>query len=236
MKTSYEFKREVGQVAGGDIQSNTAQAHVDLHIHHSTNVTFITERQRSAINRKAYQIEVRTGTDKLMVYRRLMSVFGFARMDSLPRDEYARVMSYLDAWLRSGTAPLLSGNVARNTGQRSRAASAAGPKALRALGCQGGARCAEPAAKFATGRTRTSWRTVVASTAAAVAIGSGLYFALEQRAVANAGASAQAQHCEYDGTRYSIGSVVLQAGARQRCATTLNRMPTWQPHESKQRR
>ncbi|MCS6473385.1 hypothetical protein NX871_26065 [Burkholderia thailandensis] len=102
-----KFSGDIGQVAGGDVKSNSAQTNVNLHFHGSDLKSavpkFISDRQRNAIARKAFEIQAKTGTDKLMVYRRLMTVFDFERMDEMPRNVYERVIKYLDSWIRNGT-------------------------------------------------------------------------------------------------------------------------------------
>ncbi len=74
-----------------------------MYIHNEPKPRYISDRQRSAIARKAYQIRAKTQTDKLMVYRRLMTVFKFPNMDEMPRDVFQRAISYLEGWLRNGT-------------------------------------------------------------------------------------------------------------------------------------
>src|SRR5690348_12784526 len=98
-----KFTGNIGQVAGRDVKTNSAQSNVSVHIHNEPKIRYISDRQRSAIARKAYQIQATTQTDKLMVYRRLMTVFKFPNMDEMPRDVYQRAMSYLEVWLRNGT-------------------------------------------------------------------------------------------------------------------------------------
>lgn len=102
-----KFSGDVGQVAGGDVKSNSAQTNVNVHFHGGESkpvvTKFISDKQRNAIARKAFEIEEKTGTDKLMVYRRLMTVFDFERMDEMPRNVYERAIKYLDGWIRNGT-------------------------------------------------------------------------------------------------------------------------------------
>ncbi|WGS47077.1 alpha/beta hydrolase [Burkholderia sp. JSH-S8] len=102
-----KFSGDVGQVAGGDVKSNSAQTNVNVHFHGGESkpvvTKFISDKQRNAIARKAFEIQEKTGTDKLMVYRRLKTVFDFERIDVMPRNVYERAIKYLDAWIRNGT-------------------------------------------------------------------------------------------------------------------------------------
>jgi hypothetical protein len=224
MRTKYEFEREVGQVAGGNIKSNTVQAHVDLHIHHGVDPTPVSDRQRNAIARKAFEIESKTGTDKLMVYRRLMSVFNFESMDTLPREKYARVMSYLDGWLRNGMA---GQTAAPRQPQR---------PAGQGLDAPGVRRAPAPTSMVAElrqpmfiqssmlnpGAKKLPWRVVCAGVLALAGLAVGAY-AMGGRLLAPtlapvvAPVAPRALQCEYGGARYTIGSIVMQAGMRQQC-------------------
>jgi hypothetical protein len=224
MKTKYEFEREVGQVAGGNIKSNTVQAHVDLHIHHGVDPTPVSDRQRNAIARKAFEIESKTGTDKLMVYRRLMSVFNFESVETLPREKYARVMSYLDGWLRNGMAGQAS---AARQPQRPASHGLDAPRYRQAPAPAPAAMVAElrqpmfiQSSVLNPGAKKLPWRAVLAGALALSGLVAGAY-AMGGRLVAPEPVAMptvpRVLQCEYGGARYTVGSIVMQAGTRQQC-------------------
>ncbi|MGS0892745.1 alpha/beta hydrolase [Burkholderia stagnalis] len=251
-----KFSGDVGQVAGRDVKTNSAQTNVNVHFHggeSKSDVTkFISDKQRNAIARKAFEIEAKTGTDKLMVYRRLMTVFDFERMDEMPRAAYERAIKYLDGWIRRGTlgqttdvpaqpevkAPTLTASpstvrieptVERSTSQNIAATTLLEP-----------ARAAEPTpapvrepAPVAAStpvqqeRRRSPWGAV--SIVAAMIVAAALYVVVPHNEVPAQLQSAEpSQHCEYGGSRYSPGGVVMQAGIRQQCVTDGERGARWE--------
>ncbi|MGI4816360.1 MAG: alpha/beta hydrolase [Janthinobacterium lividum] len=231
MKTKYQFERDVGQVAGGDIKTNTTRAHVYLHIHHGSDVSPITERQRNAITRKAVQIEAETGTEKQMVYRRLMNVFGCSNVETLPRGMYARVVSYLDGWLRYGSAtPPPTASRVRGA---ARAGSTADLIASRSSATAPSDREGETAVMQASsvGDAPHSKSNATRILLAVGAIGTIVAASSVATKWASHAAELSAHHvaqCEYGGERYSAGSVLMQAGLRQQCAVATG-IATWQP-------
>ncbi|MFL9993064.1 alpha/beta hydrolase [Paraburkholderia sediminicola] len=232
-----KFNGNIGQVAGRDVKTNSAQSNVSVHIHNEPKPRYISDRQRSAIARKAYQIQAKTQTDKLMVYRRLMTVFKFPNMDEMPRDVYQRAMSYLEVWLRNGTTEQAS---AKATSQnpvhvvdRSRHVATEGtsnsvaptkPVVLEApIFTQTAATIAPPPAK------QKPWRAGAVACGAIAALAAVTYIAVgRSTASAELPAAPVATQCEYGGHHYSIGSVVLQAGLRQQCVTTGENAATWE--------
>ncbi|MBY8609955.1 alpha/beta hydrolase [Burkholderia arboris] len=242
-----KFSGDVGQVAGGDVKSNSAQTNVNVHFHGGQSkpvvTKFISDKQRNAIARKAFEIQAKTGTDKLMVYRRLMSVFDFERMDEMPRSVYERATKYLDGWIRRGTlgqtpdtpaqpevtAPALTATppIIRNEALAERpippivSATPVEP----ALAAESAPATASAPAQLE--RKRLLW--VAVSIAAAVMVAASFYVVASGREVpAQLPAVELPQHCEYGGDRYSPGGVVMQAGIRQQCVADGERGARWE--------
>ncbi|EKS9886521.1 alpha/beta hydrolase [Burkholderia pyrrocinia] len=242
-----KFSGDVGQVAGGDVKSNSAQTNVNVHFHGGESkpvvTKFISDKQRNAIARKAFEIQAKTGTDKLMVYRRLMSVFDFERMDEMPRHVYERAIKYLDGWIRRGTlgqtpetpaqpqvtAPVLT--AAPSTVRNEFLAEQPSPSIVAAP--LEPTPAAEPVPVTASApvqqeRKRLPWVAAVLI-AAAVMVAAALYVVASRRDVpAQFQAVELPQHCEYGGNRYSPGGVVMQAGIRQQCVTDGVRGARWE--------
>ncbi|CAE6784438.1 hypothetical protein R69658_04227 [Paraburkholderia aspalathi] len=232
-----KFNGNIGQVAGRDVKTNSAQSNVSVHIHNEPKQRYISDRQRCAIARKAYQIQAKTQTDKLMVYRRLMTVFKFPNMDEMPRDVYSRAMSYLEVWLRNGTTEPAS----VNSTSRNQVRAAEMPRHDATEGASNTVAPEKPvvldppifaqtAATIASAPAkRTPWRAVAVACGAIAALAAMTYVVVERlTASAQLPAAPVAAQCEYGGHRYSIGSVVLQAGLRQQCATTGENAATWE--------
>ncbi|AKA61159.1 phage-encoded membrane protein [Burkholderia cenocepacia] len=231
-----KFSGDVGQVAGGDVKSNNAQANVNFHFHSEkpapVATKFISDRQRNAIARKAFEIEEKTGTDKLMVYRRLMTVFDFERMDEMPRNVYERAIKYLDGWIRNGTLAQTPTVPAQQEAKEPEPA-ALQPVAPSDLPAENPAPAAVaapapvPSSFFSPGpgpasaypqSKRSPWLAVVVAVTASGAIAAALYAAMHRNdAPAQALETEPPRHCEYGGERYSPGSVVMQAGVRRQC-------------------
>ncbi|RQR31565.1 alpha/beta hydrolase [Burkholderia sp. Bp9142] len=231
-----KFSGDVGQVAGGDVKSNSAQANVNFHFHSEKQVPvvtkFISDRQRNAIARKAFEIEEKTGTDKLMVYRRLMTVFDFERMDEMPRNVYERAIKYLNGWIRNGTLAQTPTAPAQQEAKEPEPA-APQPVAPSDLPAENPvppavtATTPEPAPSPSPvpaptpvhqQSKRSPWLAVAVAATAAGAIAVALYVVTHRSdAPAQAPATEPPGHCEYGGDRYSPGSVVMQAGVRRQC-------------------
>ncbi|MFP3507210.1 alpha/beta hydrolase [Burkholderia sp. SIMBA_062] len=246
-----KFSGDVGQVAGGDVKSNSAQTNVNVHFHGSESKPlvpkFISDKQRNAIARKAFEIEEKTGTDKLMVYRRLMTVFDFERMDEMPRNVYERAIKYLDGWIRNGTlgqAPTAPGHREDKAATAASSQSVVPSESRQELpvppAVTASARAPEPSRVDVAAQAPTSalapspaprpapvptqqqhrwvWPAVsIVATAAAVIAAVQYVGAHQPNTPSQAQAAEPAQHCEYGGDRYSPGSVVMQAGVRRQC-------------------
>ncbi|SDQ72895.1 hypothetical protein [Paraburkholderia tuberum] len=229
-----KFNGNIGQVAGRHVKTNSAQSNVSVHIHNEPKPSYISDRQRSAIARKAYQIQAKTQTDKLMVYRRLMTVFKFPNMDEMPRDVYQRAMSYLEVWLRNGTTEPASARAtsrnpvhAADTSRHDAIEGASNALAPVKPVVVDPPILAQTAATIAQAPGKqTPWRAVAVACGVIAALAAVTHVVVERSA-----ASAQlpaAPQCEYGGHHYSIGSVVLQAGLRQQCVTTGENGATWE--------
>ncbi|WP_175908435.1 MULTISPECIES: alpha/beta hydrolase [unclassified Burkholderia] len=230
-----KFSGDVGQVAGGDVKSNSAQTNVNVHFHGSGPkpivTQFISDRQRNAIARKAFEIQAKTGTDKLMVYRRLMTVFEFERMDEMPRNVYERAIKYLDGWIRNGTLGQTPGAPASKEVKEPAPAvpqPVAPSDPVPPVVATTPAEPAPPVVPAQPQKKRSPWFAVSIGVTAAMAI------AVMYVVVPHSDASAQTQaaelprHCEYGGNRYSPGGVVMQAGIRQQCVTDGERGARWE--------
>lgn len=229
-----KFTGEVGQVAGRDVKSSNAQANVNIHLHNGTeSKQYISDRQRRAIAAKVFELEERTGVEKLIVYRRLMTRFKFQSMDELPRDVFERVMRYLDGWLRNGTADQAAVPPAQTEGGESTvAASSSMPQPSQQLSFA----AAEPSAAHAVlalsprHTKQTLWLPILLAVTASIGV-----FAMVAAVAHRPSHDTQLQkvgpspHCEYAGDRYTIGSIVRQEGLRQRCEATGNNPAEWQP-------
>ncbi|ORC46262.1 hypothetical protein B2G74_27570 [Burkholderia sp. A27] len=225
-----KFTGDIGQVAGRDVKSNSAQSSVNVHIHNGPKTKYISDRQRRAIAHRVYQIEAKTGTDKLMVYRRLMAVFKFSSMDEMPHDLYERATSYLDTWLRNGTTdqPSVKAKTQRPA-QPTETRTYDATENLTAIAAPDRSSLSHQPVTVAPAKPTVSWRAVAVACGVIAAAAAVTYIVMERSA-----ASAQlpdppvAAQCEYGGHHYSIGSVVLQAGLRQQCVTTDQHDATWE--------
>ncbi|VWD07550.1 phage-encoded membrane protein [Burkholderia aenigmatica] len=242
-----KFSGDVGQVAGGDVKSNSAQTNVNLHFHSSepkpVETKFISDKQRNSIARKAYEIEAKTGTDKLMVYRRLMSVFDFKRMNEMPCNVYERAIKYLDSWIRNGTLGQAPSAPAQQEAKvpETAASQPVVPSELPANRTVPPA-VAATAPAFAPSPSpvpapapvhqqskRSPWLAVAVAATAAGSIAAALYVVAPRPEMrAQTLAIELPQHCEYGGNRYSPGGVVMQAGIRQQCVTDGERGARWE--------
>lgn len=238
-----KFNGSIGQVAGRDVKTNSAQSNVSVHIHNEPKPSYISDRQRSAIARKAYQIQAKTQTDKLMVYRRLMTVFKFPNMDEMPRDVYQRAMSYLEVWLRNGTtepasikASSRTSGHATDTSYRDVMEGASHAVTSTKPVVANPHVFAQAAAPDAPAR-RAPWRAVAVACGVIAALSAGAYVVVDlSTASAQLPAAPVAAQCEYGGHHYSIGSVVLQAGLRQQCVIRDDNAATWEPVSTRHRR
>ncbi|WP_028206600.1 hypothetical protein [Paraburkholderia nodosa] len=229
-----KFTGEVGQVAGRDVKSSNAQANVNIHLHSGEeSKRYISDRQRRAIAAKVFELEERTGVEKLIVYRRLMTCFKFQSMDELPRDLFERVMRYLDGWLRNGTADQAAPPPALSEGGESiPAVSSPIAPAHHQPGFAASVPAAahSPFAPLPKHTMQIPWLPICLAVIASMGV-----FAAVAWVVHRSSHETQPQtvtptpHCEYAGTRYTIGSIVRQEGLRQRCAATGNHPAEWQP-------
>ncbi|WJF89459.1 alpha/beta hydrolase [Paraburkholderia bonniea] len=226
-----KFSGDIGQVAGRNVWSNSIQSTVSVHIHDGAKARYVTERQRAAIARLVFKIEAKTYTDKLMVYRRLMNEFGFPSMDTLPRGKYTHIIFYLDNWLRTGEAPQRISDPVFAARVRPESC----PNNNARLARSNTKQLREPAfaqalpVQSAMLARKISWRIVVVVGGAIAVATTSTYIAIGQsRAMALAAVVTHAPLCEYGGSQYSIGSVVMQAGVRQRCDVAGNQYVVWQ--------
>lgn len=240
-----KFSGEVGQVAGRDVKSSSAQASVNLYFHSGESkpvvTKFISDKQRNVIARKAFEIQGRTGTDKLMVYRRLMTVFDFERMEVMPRNVYGRAIKYLDSWIRNGTlgqapatpaqqdvkesTPAETQSIVPSASQDERPAPEvnATPPAD-----------PEPAPVQQQGR-KLPWAAVSIAVTATMVVAAVLYVAVYRpNAPVQTRVAGTPLHCEYAGNRYSLGSVVMQAGVPRQCAAVADGA-AWQKADAQRR-
>lgn len=231
-----KFEGSIGQVAGRDVKTNSAQSSVNVHIHNGPGDKYVSAKQRNAIARKAYEIEAKTQTDRLMVYRRLMTVFKFSSMDEMPRDVFPRAMSYLNGWLRNGTteqvAKVPHAAVVAATTPKEIADSVEtlpSPPALM-LRPDGPAGDMHSAPTQVSGSRRGIPNRIRIAAVVVIALSASGYFVVNHvRAVGQVEKQAAGTQCEYGGDRYSIGSVVLQAGLRQKCVALADHGAGWQP-------
>ncbi|MDY7792179.1 alpha/beta hydrolase [Burkholderia ubonensis] len=250
-----KFSGEVGQVAGRDVKTSNAQANVSIHLHGEIAAKqHISVKQRRAIGAKVYELEAKTGVEKLMVYRRLMAVFDFPNMEQMPRDVFDRAMRYLDSWVRNGTTgPTPSTDTQPESKERLAQSSVphvvsepkqprtvtndVAPAAIAAFTEQ--VVSAPPSAAPVTSakeRKPLSWLAVSGVFVGAAVAATLLYgITIRPTEVTQVAVSNTSAHCEYAGSRYSVGSVVMQAGVRQQCASTGDGIE-WQRIEPSHRR
>ncbi|MBU9247003.1 alpha/beta hydrolase [Burkholderia multivorans] len=237
-----KFGGEIGQVAGGDVKSNSAQTSVNVHFHggepKADATKFITDKQRAAIARRAFEIEAKTGTDKLMVYRRLKTVFGFEFIEQMPRSTYERAIKYLDSWIRNGnlghppapsgqqkikhpTSPAPTVHCESPVPQPQTSVPIAVTPALAASAMS-------PALVQQNGKRPRRGAMALAVIAVIVAA-AGAYFYVERHRtdVVERVQAAEPVHCEYGGDRYSPGSIVMQVGVRRQCVAA-DGVAAWQ--------
>ncbi|AOJ11686.1 hypothetical protein [Burkholderia mayonis] len=236
-----KFSGDVGQVAGHDVKSNSAQASVNLHFHSGESKPVVTkvisDRQRNVIARKAFEIQGKTGTDKLMVYRRLMTVFNFKKMDDMPRDVYERALKYLDGWIRNGT--MLQVPVAlKQTDVTSPSSIETSKPSIPAVQrtprhpLDVVASAMPPTASHPTSKRQWTRYGVTAPICLGLLVLAAIfYFEIGRRPATEQVAATEATplHCEYGGSRYTVGSIVMQAGKRARCIEAVGHGVEWQP-------
>lgn len=235
-----KFSGGVGQVAGRDVKNSNSQANVSIHLHNGENAKrYISDRQRRAIGAKVFELEAKTGVEKLIVYRRLMTRFKFQSMDEMPRDMFERVMRYLDGWIRNGTTEQLptpatvAAPIRRVIEERipdsMPQATSAEPSIMPKESAFSPA-SPSPAALPENQPNRFPWLTVCLAAIAITAIAGTLYVVMNRTTDYALNQSADAsRHCEYGGTRYTVGSIVRQDGLRQRCEATPGHAAAWQP-------
>jgi hypothetical protein len=235
MKTQHELNKEVALAGGGDFTMTSAQAQVDLHIHHAAAAEYISQRQRKALARKAFNIQAKTGTDKLKIYRRLMSVFDFRSVDVLPQAKYSRVMAYLDAWLKSGTESQVPASRSFESPVKVVSPESASDSTNHIV-IETKSELIEPTLPArvmppmkAMVSVSLMHRLVFAGAAllavvaiASYAAGPGQSFWLPF------GLTFGAAKCQYAGHRYSIGSVMIQAGRGRQCVAAIDDSATWE--------
>ncbi|MBU9520251.1 alpha/beta hydrolase [Burkholderia multivorans] len=245
-----KFDGEIGQVAGGDVKSNSAQTSVNVHFHggesNAEATKFITDKQRAAIARRAFEIEAKTGTDKLMVYRRLKTVFGFEFIEQMPRSTYERAIKYLDSWIRNGN---LGHPPDPSNQQKAKHTSSSGPTVHRdSPVTQPQAACpiavaptpTASAMSFVPVQQNGSWQrrraiALLVIAAASAAVGAYFYFETRRADVDERVQAAEPLRCEYGGDRYSPGSIIMQAGVRRQCVTA-DGAAAWQKADTAVRR
>ena len=232
-----KFDGSIGQVAGRDVKTNSAQANVNIHLHGGAeSKRYISDKQRRAIGAMIYKLEAKTGVEKLMVYRRLMTQFKFPSMDEMPRELYGRVTAYLDGWIRNGeaeqaapaavkqgvheAAPVKPPSTAQATPVIQRAGVRVDPETPSELG----------AALLPRLKKEAPWLAVSLAVGATAVAAVALYMAVLRQVPSAQSTSAEtAQRCEYGGHRYTIGSIVRQDGVRQKCEATPDNGAEWQP-------
>ncbi|UEP52050.1 alpha/beta hydrolase [Burkholderia ambifaria] len=221
-----KFSGEVGQVAGRDVKNSGAQASVSIHLHNGEGAKrCISDRQRRAIGAKVFELEAKTGVEKLIVYRRLMTRFKFQTMDEMPRDLFERVMRYLDGWIRNGSAEQVSPAPAQPEVKEptpatpqpiALAESPADPPAPQVVAATTAKAEPVPAQQQ---KARLPWLAVSIAVVATAGVAAALYTVTHRPdESAQDQAAVTSPHCEYGGNRYSLGSVVMQAGVRRQCA------------------
>jgi hypothetical protein len=246
-----KFDGEIGQVAGGDVKSNSAQTSVNVHFHggepNAVTTKFITDKQRAAIARRAFEIEAKTGTDKLMVYRRLKTVFGFEFIEQMPRSTYERAIKYLDSWIRNGNLgypPDPSGeqkvkHTASPAPTPRREAPAPRPQFSASSVAMASAPVTSPvspALMQQNGKPSRRGAVALAGVAAIVAAAGAYVYADRHRVhVPQQVQAAEPPQCEYGGNRYSLGGVVMQAGIRQECVADGEHGARWERASGRRR-
>ncbi|ABX18536.1 alpha/beta hydrolase [Burkholderia multivorans] len=238
-----KFDGEIGQVAGGDVKSNSAQTSVNVHFHggepKAAETEFINNKQRAAIAHRVFKIQKQTGTEALMVYRRLKTVFDYESIERMPRSKYKPAISYLDSWLRNGNLGNPPGSAAL---QKVKHPSPAAPTARRESPsphvqfASPAAATFSPAAPMATAvpvqqNSRASRRGAMALVGIAVIVAAAtvyLYVERHPAGVRQQVEAAEPPQCEYGGNRYSLGGVVMQAGIRQRCVADADHGVRWE--------
>ncbi|MDR6500225.1 hypothetical protein J2785_003381 [Burkholderia ambifaria] len=233
------FSGDIGQVAGRDVNATSTLSNFNLYFHNVRDVRYISERQRNAIARRALNIQVKTGTDKLIVYRRLMTVFNVPNMDEIPTAIYKRVISYLNAWLKNGWTDETAGARPRSS------ASSHDRQSCRTEVAPELATFSTPAPAFHTSPSTsqqpvstfthtqddlsTQWHmlTVMLAVVAALAV-SVCVVVWSSMTPGGQPLTAVLLRCEYGGHRYSLGSIVAQAGTLLRCVEVDKYSVTWQ--------
>ncbi|CAN7190609.1 alpha/beta hydrolase [Trinickia sp. LjRoot230] len=232
-----KFEGEVGQVAGRDVKANSAQANVNIHVNsgmdpNAEGLRYISERQRAAIARRVFLLQEKTGVERLIVYRRLMTVFSFQSMDEMPHDLYKGVTRYLDTWIRDGTTERTRSTPTQREAKTQ--GDARQPNVSVPMDCPPSdaatSTVVQPASPSALSPEKGAFSIEKLSMViGAITAGAVLYIATSGQL----GIAAQAEtpkpppHCEYDGSRYSVGSVVRQDGIRQRCEETAEHAGRW---------
>lgn len=147
----------------------------------------------------------------------------------MPRDLLDRVTRYLDGCMPDGAADQAAPASDRPVVQVPIPATSQTPASAGNPAPQVDATRLEKPVPPRWQKRPLSWLAVSIAVAAAAAVASTLY-----AMVLRPGVSARNQtvgapsHCEYGSSRYTVGSIVMQAGRRAQCTETGERGVTWQ--------
>ncbi|WP_157658576.1 hypothetical protein [Burkholderia ubonensis] len=222
------FRGEIGHVAGRDIKANNSLSNVSLHFHNAQYMQCISNRQRNAIARRALKIQIQTGTDKLIVYQRLMMVFDFHNMAEMPSAIYKRVIAYLDAWLKNGWTDDMAGTApwrlksshdwqVDRTKAASELTTISAPAHASQLGLSADRQTTSAVTPTPSGRPMPWHKLAVVSAMTAALVVSVCVVVWGSMVPGREPFTSVSMQCEYGGYRYSLGSIVPQAGTLLRC-------------------
>ncbi|WP_459906943.1 hypothetical protein [Caballeronia sp. HLA56] len=120
MKTKFEFRSNVGVVAGGDISSNVGEVHLYVNLDRPDVSLSIDEEQTQLVTQKVFSVARRSGVDTLRLTEILCTKFGLASISAMTVAEFRPVMAFLDGWetsfvqrSKTYTRPTFGGSLAR---------------------------------------------------------------------------------------------------------------------------
>ncbi|WP_250466087.1 MULTISPECIES: hypothetical protein [unclassified Caballeronia] len=102
MKTKFEFRSNVGVVAGGDVNSNVGEIHLYVNFDRQGAAEgSIDEEQIQSLTRKIFSVASRSGLDTLRLTEILRAKFGFESINAITASELTLVMAFLGGWEES---------------------------------------------------------------------------------------------------------------------------------------
>lgn len=99
MQTKFEFRNDVGVVAGGDVRSSVGEIHLYFNDDgDAKNSQPISEEQVQKLTRKMFAVAQKSRSDSLTIALSLRTSFDLDLIEAMPRSEFPAALAYLDGW------------------------------------------------------------------------------------------------------------------------------------------